>query len=104
MHRLLKCITKIDGTTKDDAEDLDLFVSMYNLIEYSSNCSETTRSLWFYSKDEAINFRSDIENTDGFESFECKNKLSRNIVVLPSLKNATIDVPLKYLSNIGRSL
>ena len=33
---------------------------MYNLIEYSSNYSETTRSLWFYSKDEVTNFNADI--------------------------------------------
>ena len=31
-----KCITKIDGATIDDAEDLDLVMPMYNLIEYSS--------------------------------------------------------------------
>ena len=37
-----KCITKIDGTTANDAEDLDLVIIMYNLIEYSSNYSETT--------------------------------------------------------------
>ena len=36
-----KCITKIDGTTKDDAEDLDLVMLMYNLLEYSSNYSDT---------------------------------------------------------------
>ena len=40
-----KCITKVDGTTIDDAEDLDLFMLMYNLIKYSSNYSETTGSL-----------------------------------------------------------
>ena len=28
---------------------------MYNLIEYNSNYSETTGSLWFYLKDEATN-------------------------------------------------
>ena len=44
----IKCITKIDGTTIDDAEDLDLFMSMYNLIEYSPNYSEITGSLRFY--------------------------------------------------------
>ena len=42
---LTKCITKIDGTTTDNAEDLDLAMSMCNLIEYSSNCSETTGRL-----------------------------------------------------------
>ena len=37
-----KCITKIDETTKDDAEDLDLVAPIYNLLEYSSNYSDTT--------------------------------------------------------------
>ena len=37
----IKCITKIDGTTIDNAEDLDLVMPMYNLIENSSNYSET---------------------------------------------------------------
>ena len=48
-----KCITKIDQTTIDDTVDLDLVILMYNLIEYSSNYSVKTGSLWFYSKDEA---------------------------------------------------
>ena len=39
----------------DDAEDLYLVKQMYNLIEYNSNYSETTGSLWFYLKDEATN-------------------------------------------------
>ena len=34
---------------------------MYNLIENNSNYSETTGSLWFYSKDEATNFNNNIE-------------------------------------------
>ena len=55
-----KCITQIDGTTLADVEDLDLVMTMYNLIEYSSNDSETTGSLWFYSKDEPTNFNADI--------------------------------------------
>ena len=37
---------------------------MYNLTEYSSNYSETTACLWFYSKDEATNFNNKIGNTD----------------------------------------
>ena len=31
----IKCITKIDGTTIGDAEDLDLAMQMHNLIECS---------------------------------------------------------------------
>ena len=62
-HKVLfkndKCITKIDETI-DNAEGLDLVMSMYNLLKYSSNYSDTMGSLWFYSKDEATNFNADI--------------------------------------------
>ena len=47
-----KYITTIDGATIDDAEELDLSTSMYNLIEYSLNYSDSIRILWFYIKDE----------------------------------------------------
>ena len=46
----VKCVTKYNGTTVDDAEDLDLVKPMYNLIEYSSNYSEPTGSLLFIQK------------------------------------------------------
>ena len=63
-----KCITKIDGTATDDVEDLDIVMPMYNLIEYSSNYSERTGSLWFYSKDVATNFDANIANNNNFIS------------------------------------
>ena len=93
-----KCITRIKGTTTDDAGNLDLAMPMYNLIEYSSKYSETTGSLWFYSKDEATDFNADIANTDNFKSFKYKNKLLGNIVAEPRaaseiLRNVTINVP-----------
>ena len=40
-----KCFTKIDGTTIDAAEVLDLVMPMYHLLEYSSQYSGTTGSL-----------------------------------------------------------
>ena len=43
-------VTKIDGAAIDDAGDLDLVMLIYNLLEYSSNYSDTTGSVWFYSK------------------------------------------------------
>ena len=33
----MECITKIDGPTLDDGEDLDLFIPMFNLLEYIRN-------------------------------------------------------------------
>ena len=41
---LIKCIKKIDETTIDDSEDLDLVMLMYDLLECSSNYSDTTGS------------------------------------------------------------
>ena len=71
-----KCITKIDETTIDDAEDLDSVMPVYNLIiEYSSNYSERIGSLLFYSKDEATDFNKNIASTDNFKSFKYKAKL-----------------------------
>ena len=43
---------------------------MYNLIEYSSNYSETTGSVWFYSNNKTTNFNGDIDNGISFKSFE----------------------------------
>ena len=40
-----RCIPKIDEATIDDAEDLDLVMSMYSVIEHRSNYSKTTGSL-----------------------------------------------------------
>ena len=48
---------------------------MYSLTEYSSNYSESTESLWFYSKDEATDFNGDIANSNDFKSFKYKAKL-----------------------------
>ena len=90
-----KCITKVDGATIDDDEDLDLIMPMYNLIEYSSNYSETTRSLWFYSKDEATDFNADIVNDNNFKSFKCKAKLLGNIAEMP-LINCKVELKLKW--------
>ena len=61
---------------------------MYNLIEYSSNYSEATGSLWFYSKGEATHFNADIANDNNFKSFEYQVKLLGNILTQPSLNQA----------------
>ena len=62
MHEL---VTKDIGTTIDDAEDLDLVLPMYNLLEYSSNYSDSTDGLWFCIKD----FNANIANNATFSVF-----------------------------------
>ena len=46
------CILKINTTLIDNAEDLDIVMPIYNLIEYSKNYRKTTGSLWNYYRNE----------------------------------------------------
>ena len=48
----ISCISKINGTLVDNAEDLDVVMSLYNLLECSKNYRKTTGSLWNYYRDE----------------------------------------------------
>ena len=47
-----KCISKINDTEIDNAQDVDIAMPIYNLIKYSDNYSKTSGSLWQYYKDE----------------------------------------------------
>ena len=65
------CISKINSTLTDNAEDLDIVMPMYNLLEYSQNYS-MTGSLWNYYRDK-IDDVDDIAS-DG-KPFEYKTKM-----------------------------
>ena len=75
---------------------------MYNLIEYSDNYSDNSRSLWQFKRDE-IDGDNDL-TVDGnhipynSSSFKYKSSLITN------RNGVKIAVPLKYLSNFWRSL
>ena len=81
-----KCNLEINDENVDTAENLDIVMSMYNLIEYSDNYQDSSATLYQYDRDEPL------ANTGN------KVKLLGN----PILDN--IVVPLKYLSNFFRSL
>ena len=56
-----KCISRINNTDIDNAQDIDIIMPMYNLIEYNDNYSKTIGSLWQYCKDiPAANNNGDI--------------------------------------------
>ena len=79
---------------------------MYNLIEYSSNYSNTTGSLQFCPKDEETNFNADIADINNIKSVRYKDKSLENTVSDGNnliSRNASITLPLKYLSNFWRS-
>ena len=66
-----KCISRINNTDKDNAHDIDIVMSMYNLIEHSDNYSKTSGSLWQYYKDDPN------DNLTDSESFKSKVKNNR---------------------------
>ena len=51
----INSISKINGVQIDNAEDLDVVMSMYNLLECSKNFRKTTGNLWNYYRDEPNN-------------------------------------------------
>ena len=73
-------------------------MSMYNLTEYSDNYSKTSGSLWQYYKNEPNN------NIADSEPFKSKVKITGKTPADRNTKNVETIVPLKYLSNIWRTL
>ena len=93
-----KCISIINGTEIDHAEDIGIVMPMYNLIEYSDNYSKTFGSLWQYYKDDPN------DNITQSESFKSKIKITGKTPAAGNTKDVEIIVPLKYLSNFWRTL
>ena len=65
-------ISKTNSTLINNAEDLDIVMPMYNLLEYSQNYSMTSGSLWNYYRDKIDDV--DDNASDG-KSFEYKTKM-----------------------------
>ena len=96
----INCISKINGVKIYNADDLDVVMSMYNLLEYSKNYRKTTGSLWNYYRDEPSNSLS-----SNSESFKYKTSITgKTPENNDSLTNVKLVIPLKYSSNFWRSL
>ena len=69
----INCILKINGVKIDNAEDLDVVMPMYNLLEYSKNYRKTTGSLWNYYRDEPSNPLSSDSESFKYKTYCRKN-------------------------------
>ena len=94
------CISKINNNFIDNAEDLDIVMPMYNLLEYSDNYSMKSGSLWNYYSDEIYDDAAcnKINNNKIItsNSFECRTKL---IGRMPN-NNNILDADLSFHQNI----
>ena len=105
----INCISKINGVKIDNAEDLDLLMPMYNLLEYSQNYRKTTGTLWNYYRDEPSSTIGDMNITHSIlnsESFDYKASFMENGVTIDNLtkNDVKVVVPLKHLSNFWTQL
>ena len=127
----ISCISNINGELIENAEDLDIVMPMYNLLEYSKNCRKTTekQSLFNYYRDELTDEANDNnspnKNVINSKSFKYKTSIRGNTYNIPrritdadgnpannsnydrskrGTKETEIAVPLKYLSNFWRNL
>ena len=58
----------------DEPSHIYMAMPMYNLIEYSDNCSDTSGRAWYFKSDEAPNNNADL-TTDNSQSFKYKSAL-----------------------------
>ena len=67
-----KCTTHINDEHVDNADNLDIIMPMYNLIEYSDNYSDNSGSLWQFKRDEQNMNNGNLGNvtTDDSTSFK----------------------------------
>ena len=102
-----KCNLEINDEHVDTAENLDITMPMYNLIEYSDNYQDSSATLYQYKRDELpeVNAINDL-TVDNSNSFKYKVSLLGNPVVADNIarRRVKVVVPLKYLSNFFRLL
>ena len=106
-----KCNLEINDEHVDTAENLDIVMPMYNLIEYSDNYQDSSATLYQYKRDEPPEDETVADLTaDDSSSFKNKIKLLGNLTEVAGNAvgvrrlNVKILVPLKYLSNFFISL
>ena len=115
----VSCITIINGELIEDADDLDIVMSMYNLLGYSKNYRKIIGSLYNYYRDE-LSDDADDNNFDNNKvvnsnTFKYKNKIIGNTYNVNAgadgydvNKNGTQEVelaiPLKYLGKFWSAL
>ena len=104
-----RCVAHINDEHVEIAENLDIIMPMYNLLEYSDNYADSSGSLYQFKRDEQNMNNENIANvtTADSSSFKYKSSILGDLVAdgaNGALKDAKIVVPLKYLSNFFRSL
>ena len=74
-----RCVPHINDEHVETAENLDIIIPMYNLLEYSDNYAVSSGSMWQFKRDESpMNDAGNALNValDNSSSFKYKASLS----------------------------
>ena len=106
-----KCNLEINDEHVDTAENLDMVMPMYNLIEYSNHYQDSSATLYQYKRDEPPEDDAVADLTaNNSDSLKYKIKLLGNVTEVADdatgvrRSNVKVVVPLKYLNKFSRSL
>ena len=106
-----KCNLEINDEHVDTAENLDIVMPMYSLIENSNNYQDSSATLYQYKRDESPEDDAVADLTaDNSDSLKYKIKLLGNVTEVAGdaagirRLNVKVVVPLNFLSNFFRSL
>ena len=112
-------MTKINNGFIKDADDLDIVMPMYNLLEYSKNFRKTIGSVYNYYRDELVMIIILITflntNVVNSNTFKYKNKITGNTYNVAEgaaghnanrvgKQEVKLAIPLKYLGNFLESI
>ena len=75
MHHFTKCNLEINDEHIDSAENLDIVMPMYNLIEYSNNYQDSSATLYQHKRDEPPE-ANDVADLTANNSSSFKYKIS----------------------------
>ena len=102
-----KCKLEINDEHVDTAENLDIVMPMYNLMEYSDNDQDSSATLYQQKRDEPpeVDAISDL-TADISSSFKYKINLLGDPALDGDIAKLSVKVavPLKNVSNFSRSL
>ena len=88
-----KCNLEINDEHIDTAENLDIVMPMYNLIEYSDNYQDSSATLYQYKRDEPPEANAiDDLTVDNSNSFKYKVILLGNPVVTDNMAKRSVKV------------
>ena len=125
----ISCISKINGVLAENAEDLDIVMAMYNLLEFNKSYSKTSASLWNYYRDKLTDDTNDNngpnKNVINSKSFKYKTSITGSTYNVPGritdtdgnpvnnpnydrnkrgTREVEIAAPLKHLCNFWNGL